>query len=541
MRSARLGTVVSVAVAVWSLAAGGLAWASPRAQQSPAGATAGSRLVAAMTSVSCSSAGMCVGTDLEGDLVATDNPIGGPQAWSATPVAALVGRTPSVSCTDPTLCVVAAGGDLLTSTDPTGGALAWYEQDIDATTLTDVSCPSISLCVAVDNAGNVLSSTDPAGASTTWSSAQVVGVAGLLGVSCPSVSFCVAWGHGAEGAAVVASSTNPTGGAGAWSASELQAGVAAASPQASFRGISCPTTSLCLAAVFVLPPASSCTGGYHGEWSCGPTLSIAGSTDPTAGAAWQSFDIGGSGSVPDFTGISCPSANLCVAAGNELPSGDGDIGTSTDPTSTAWTSTSIANVMLAAVSCPSSSLCVAVGSREYNGAPGGSNVVTSVDPQAGAWASTNVASSIPAMTAGGFSLTSLTDRKPRLAVTLTVPAQGPAITACSVTLPPGLTFNTNRRQLARGINATGGSPATLRLVRGVLWITPTTPTPTLSLTISTPAITEQASLLKTVDQASTHHRDNHHPTTKSLSLRTVLTVTSLDQSATRFVHITRIG
>ncbi len=37
MRGVRLGTVGSVAVAVWSLAAGGLAWASPRAQQSPAG------------------------------------------------------------------------------------------------------------------------------------------------------------------------------------------------------------------------------------------------------------------------------------------------------------------------------------------------------------------------------------------------------------------------------------------------------------------------------------------------------------------------
>ena len=55
-------------------------------------------------------------------------------------------------------------GDVLTTTDPADGAAAvWTEVGADNyVALNAISCPSASLCVAVDNVGNVVSSIDPA-------------------------------------------------------------------------------------------------------------------------------------------------------------------------------------------------------------------------------------------------------------------------------------------------------------------------------------------------------------------------------------------
>jgi hypothetical protein len=54
-----------------------------------------------------------------------------------------------------------------------------------------VSCPSSSLCVAVDDSGNVLTSTAPTDAST-WTVTNVDGTHPLADVSCPTTTLCVA-------------------------------------------------------------------------------------------------------------------------------------------------------------------------------------------------------------------------------------------------------------------------------------------------------------------------------------------------------------
>src|SRR4051812_9183625 len=82
--------------------------------------------------------------------------------------------------------------------------------DIDGTTaLTSVSCPSASLCVAMDSANpsNVLTSTNPTGGATAWT-ADPIGVSGFSSigaVSCPATTLCVA----VDGAGIVYWSTDP--------------------------------------------------------------------------------------------------------------------------------------------------------------------------------------------------------------------------------------------------------------------------------------------------------------------------------------------
>src|SRR5260370_4908977 len=82
-----------------------------------------------------------------------------------------------VSCSSIRLCVAVdyIGGNVVTSSDPTGGVAAWTVTNVDRSrwnssghTLSGVSCPSISLCVAVDNSGNAITSHKPTARSAAW-------------------------------------------------------------------------------------------------------------------------------------------------------------------------------------------------------------------------------------------------------------------------------------------------------------------------------------------------------------------------------------
>jgi hypothetical protein len=172
----------------------------------------------------------------------------------------------------------------------------------------------------------------------------------LTAISCPSSSLCVA----ADAGGNVLSSTTPTGGAADWTKVALGG-------EAVLTAIACPVTTLCV--------------GVAGD---GKVVSSADPTGPSS--SWSSASLGaGSVPAPDLTGVSCPSVTLCVLAGGY------DAWTSTDPTggAGAWTSTSLGGTDPTAapidgVSCPSSSLCVAVS--------GGGDVFTSTDPAgSGAW------------------------------------------------------------------------------------------------------------------------------------------------------------
>jgi hypothetical protein len=126
------------------------------------------------------------------------------------------------------LCVVGeADGNLATSTNPLGAASSWRVTHVDgrrqvtgdSADLSGVACPSVSLCVAVDDAGDVLSSVDPAGGRAAWKLVRLRGLGeaspGYSDVACASVSACFAVENG-----TILTSTNPTGDSSAWTGGE---------------------------------------------------------------------------------------------------------------------------------------------------------------------------------------------------------------------------------------------------------------------------------------------------------------------------------
>jgi hypothetical protein len=260
----------------------------------------------------------------------------------------------AVSCPSMSLCVaVDRQGDLVISTRPTAGLRAWKiarVRGVDA--FRSVSCASVTLCVAVDGAGDVLSTNDPLGPTTSWRKSRIDPGGVIVAISCPSRSLCVA----VDRAGHVLSSTRPNGGSTAWKVSDVDVGRA-------FVSLSCPSTTLCIAAD-----------------SAGRLIS---SKHPAEGArAWVTATAG----VGYLIALSCPSVRLCVAA-------DGaSIASSTDPMRPAsWRTTgslvppelctpsSYCAAYIARIACASAVFCVAVDNY--------ARVLTSTDPAGGtnAW------------------------------------------------------------------------------------------------------------------------------------------------------------
>ncbi len=194
----------------------------------------------------------------------------------------------------------------------------------------------------------------PAGAAD-WTN-RTVGDSIMLGISCPTTSRCVAGGAGNT----ILSSDNPTAGASGWNSANLGAGEQGPyfSPSRQIRGVDCPLPGFCVGV------------SYEGL--------IYTSTDPTGGAdAWSATDLSPEGPNIHMYGVDCPGANLCVAVAT-----GGKILTSTDPTggAGAWTVTQLApSLNLRGISCASAGLCVAVGDE--------GEIVSSTQPLggAGAW------------------------------------------------------------------------------------------------------------------------------------------------------------
>lgn len=139
------------------------------------------------------------------------------------------------------------------------------------TPFEDISCPSVSLCVAMDEQGTVLSSTDPTGGAGAWSLASVDPGHAITGVSCPTESLCLA----VDEAGNVLTSTHPAGGAGAWSISSVDPSHAI-TPLHALTSVSCAPEGLCVAVddagyaitgTFSLPTEGE--GGHSGGESTG--------------------------------------------------------------------------------------------------------------------------------------------------------------------------------------------------------------------------------------------------------------------------------
>ena len=258
----------------------------------------------------------------------------------------------AASCPGRSLCLAVDGPSVLSSTNPTGPRTAWTLATVDpqAASLQAISCPSMRLCVAVDASGNVVSSKTPAGAAGTWHLAHVDHEQ-LTSISCPSTTLCVAL----DVAGYALTSTNPAGGPSAWQRAQID-------PNGHGGSISCPNAGLCVAEEIV------------GNAAVVPD-DIVSTTKPTGtSTAWQIVKA-----PPGIRfELSCPSAQLCVGAG-QGPTADGVVVVSTEPTgaTTAWRESTLAGTSaFTGVTCSSVSLCLV----SYGGAVG-----TTTAPISGSW------------------------------------------------------------------------------------------------------------------------------------------------------------
>jgi len=291
---------------------------------------------------------------------------GGPLVWAA-PV--LIDGNPidGLACPTVSLCVaVDDDGHLLSSTDPLGGGGRWQSADIDGSkSLVAVSCPSASLCAAVDAGGDAATTGDPAGGASAWAVAQVDTSIGepspygggpdlLRGVACPTVSFCVA--VDSVGNAVY--SGNPTAGAAAWTVAHIDdnsdygcvgGGLAC---QAPLMGVSCPTASACSAVDF--------------------TGNVLESAAPGAPAPWPSRSAGGAG-PQSLWSVSCPAVSFCATV-----DGTGGNAVTWNPAQASPLLTHRLPIDAFGIWCTSATLCLAAGE-----APNGTaELVGSTDPAA---------------------------------------------------------------------------------------------------------------------------------------------------------------
>jgi hypothetical protein len=188
--------------------------------------------------------------------------------------------------------------------------------------ITAVSCPSVSLCVAVDGNGNVLYSTSPA--TNSWSSPALIDSGhAFTGISCPSSTLCFATDNHGD----VYSSTAPATSA-AWTPEAIDG-------TTQLNGIACPSTTLCVAVD-----------------QAGAVLT---STTPGNASSWTKNTVDGSYHI---TAVSCPTTSLCVATDS-----DGNALLPSAPTSSSWPLIQLTgDVSLLALSCDSSAACVLAAS-----------------------------------------------------------------------------------------------------------------------------------------------------------------------------------
>ncbi|MDQ6807316.1 MAG: hypothetical protein M3065_20710 [Actinomycetota bacterium] len=323
-------------------------------------------------------------------------PARGPLVWTA-PMGIDSGPINGLACPTISLCVaVDNAGQVLSSTDPLAGARTWHSADVDGVNpLTAVSCPSAAMCVAVDGQGNAAATSAPSGPASAWTVAPVDtsitepspyggGPNLLRGISCPSVSLCLA----VDSVGNVAYSGAPTGGAAAWALMHIDNGsdyaCAAGGPtcQAPLMGVACPASALCGAVDFAgnllqtttptvpsaWPSQAATGGGPQSLWSLScPTTSFCATVDGTGGHAITWNPAAGSRLTThrlpiDAFGVWCSSTTLCLAAG-EGANGTAELAGSTNPASPspAWAVTDFG--LVNAVSCPTPSVCLAADNQ----------------------------------------------------------------------------------------------------------------------------------------------------------------------------------
>jgi hypothetical protein len=274
----------------------------------------------------------------------------------------------AISCPAVTLCVAVDGnGNVLYSTSPASGSWSVPVLMDSGHAFTGVSCPSTTLCFATDNHGSVYSSTAPATA-TPWTPEQIGdGTTQLNAIACPSSGLCVVVDNSG---AVLTSATPGTAGSPSWTKTTVDA-------SNHITAVSCPTTALCVATDNLgnaLIPAAPTSSTWPQTQLTGDVALQAISCDSSAacvltasdGTVYDTADIAGATVTWSWTAIdganaltaaSCTDVGLCLVGdgvGNVFQSDNAESG------QPVWSSTTISSGhSVTALACLSAGLCVA--------------------------------------------------------------------------------------------------------------------------------------------------------------------------------------
>lgn len=314
---------------------------------------------------------------------------------------------------------------LLLQADPSALAVAsWEERQVEVgmeegDSLSGISCPTASTCVAVGNRGTIVTSGNPGGGADAWRAeiAEPGPHAGTTpgkpdrtspgafeSVSCPTTGMCAAVTYAGD----LYASGDPAGGAPTWRVTDLDGD----GPDTHLKSVSCPTPTFCVAVAAAAPnatgggkviaidnPLSASISPVHVQLDESLDLRSVACTSPAfciavaskgrivvstnpGGIAPVWMETGTAGGPGDLGAVNCPDRSLCLAGnarGNILSSID-----AASPTS-HWRAVNTGpSVPITDISCPTVSRCAAV---DNNG-----DVVVSIDPTGppGSWTATNL-------------------------------------------------------------------------------------------------------------------------------------------------------
>jgi hypothetical protein len=288
-----------------STANGGASWSTGTLQGGPN----------QVVDVSCASKKKCVGVGFTvsaagadaGGAIVTGN---GGLSWNGQLLAGADGLLTGVSCPSTTRCVAVGANIGAPAGEP--GALVFVSSDgweswVSGTvpngtgTLAGVSCPSISVCLAVGASA-------PTGASlpgmdviyskdggSSWTTATSPGTGELSGISCPNSRDCVAVGS-STGVAGPPEGLFTTDGGAAWTSATLPHGIGY------LLTVTCPSSSECIAV------------GTRGN-PVGNDVPPAAIYSLDGGRSWSTGKLPGT-KASSVNAVACSTATRCVAVGS---------------------------------------------------------------------------------------------------------------------------------------------------------------------------------------------------------------------------------
>ncbi len=303
----------------------------------------------ALRGIVCTSTTSCMAVDGGGQVLNLTIAAGGEASVKKTTLTE-ASELNVITCTGSTCVAGDSQGAIFTSYN---SGSSWIKRYGSGEKLTSVSCISVWLCGAVNNAGEVVTFNPQEEAPNQT---QMIDSGNSLNAgSCvPSTTSCVV--TDSKGNAFYSSNVSATGSS-TWTSWSGPAG------QSPSQAVACPTTSLCVIA--------------DGKEAAGGNLYYATSF---GGAFTSAFS-------PTFgvDAISCASASLCVAGHD----GNGNFAYSTSPGSTAWELQKQGEAAMKGVFCLSTSFCAMADSK------GRVHVATTAEKiKSSSWTETNVNSGV---------------------------------------------------------------------------------------------------------------------------------------------------